>query len=218
MYKYEMSGRGRKTSKRNNRARLELFVRLAREFATSAVAKNGLSYELGQSWSKQEPQLKTNLSQPNETNLKAALMDLRKFVQQEEDVHVQRIHNLVMRALARDGDTRTAEQMRADLGTMNKQWKTMYQRGFMRVVIDGEDYSPEIAMNLWLNGRYFHDDEDYAQKLDKLQQLNPVAAMLVRAQFLDAVLATANYVTWLAKNVDYFLLRDLLDLDVLASA
>jgi hypothetical protein len=210
-----VGGRSRKSSKRTNRGRLELFVQLARGCATSDAVKDGLSYEFGQSWSKQDPQLQTNLSQPSETTLKAVLMDLRKFVQQDEDVYVQRIHNLVMRALVRDDDTRTAEQMRAALGTMNKQWKTMYQRGFVKVEIDGQDYSPETAMDLWLNGKYFHDDQDYAEKLDRLEHTNPIAAMIVRAQFLDAVIATANYVNWLANNVDYFLLHDLLEEEVL---
>jgi hypothetical protein len=188
---------------RSDEERLELFLKLAAELGTSDLAKKGLSYKQSYQWNKLEG-FKHELQQPDETDLRAFLTTFRKFISEDSDVYLQAIHRIIYKRLTR-------EEYRESLRTMNAQWRKLFQKGWMRLKINGRDVSPEYALKVYINGRYFHDDLDYAQELEDLERNDPMVSETHRAQFLAAVVDTSNYIGWLAHNIDYLLREGLLD-------
>lgn len=193
-----------KTShQRGDREKLELFLKLTAEMNTTDLAKKGLGYNYRAKWSKSEG-FTQELQEPDENDLRSFLLTFRKFVSEESDVYLQVIHGVFYKRLTR-------EDYRTELGKMNIQWRHLFQQGWLRLNINGREFPPEYTLKVYINGRYFHDDPDYAEELAQLAQHDPIGSLLHRSQFLAAVVETSKYIDWLACNLDYCLRQELLN-------
>jgi hypothetical protein len=192
--------------KRNDREKLELFLKLMKEMRDTSLAKKGFSVKHSYRWNKSDGILHVDLEQPDEDDLRSFLLTLRKILSKNEDAYIQTIHRIFYKRVKRD-------DMRQDLGAMNSEWRTQLANGGMNINLNGRKLPPEYVVEVWLNGKYFHDDIDYAQELNQLETVGLVGSTLHRVQFLNAILSTANYALWLASNLDYCLNQDLLDFD-----
>jgi hypothetical protein len=190
---------------REDKEKLELFLALAMELATSDLAKNGFGYEYGESWGRAEG-FKQELKQPGENDLRSFLTTFRKFISDDSDAYLQGIHGICHRRLTR-------EDYRVVLDKANAHWRQLFKYGWMRLTMDGREFPPEYTLKVYINGKYLHDDLDYAEELAQLEQHNPMGFLLHRSQFLAGIVDTANYIDWLAGNVDYFLQKGLLKFD-----
>jgi hypothetical protein len=192
--------------KRRDRDKLDLFLKLAAELGTTDLAKKGFGYKHSMKWSRTEG-FKQEFEQPDENDLRSFLTTFRKFISKKSDAYLQSIHGIFYERLTR-------EEYREDLGKMNTTWRHLFRDGWMRLTINGRECPPERTLYVYINGRYFHDDVDYAEELAQLeQQPDQTAALLHRAQFLEALVGTSKYIDWLAGNLDYCLREGLLDFD-----
>src|SRR5258706_4434312 len=160
---------------REDREKLELFLALAMELATSDLAKKGFGYEYTETWSKAEGIRQKldqpGLDQPGDTDLRAFLTTFRKFILKDSDVYLPVIHGICYRRLTR-------EDYREDLGKMNTKWHKLFESGWMRLTINGREFPPEYTLDVYLNGKYIHDDLNYAEELAQLEQHDPMGFLL----------------------------------------
>jgi len=126
-------------------------------------------------------------------------------VAQGSDIQLNRIHGIVYRHLRTSPKT---DEYKTALRTMNDHWKGSFKNGFTRLTINGTRVRPEHAWDAWINGHYLHDDMDYKEELKPLDGL---PKEMHRAQFLESLIITLKYTSWLARNIYFFLQEDLLD-------
>ncbi len=120
--------------------------------------------------------------EPDEEDLRSYLLGFRKCLAQKEPMFLGRVFNLAYRHI-------TADEIVEALVSTREGWKQALDRGGMNFVINDEQLKPEAVMDLWINGWYFHEDEDKRQRLDALAKVP-----MTRWLFLNAVVDASNVV------------------------
>ncbi|MHB1004253.1 MAG: hypothetical protein ACYC3S_01265 [Chloroflexota bacterium] len=113
-------------------------------------------------------------SYPDEDDLRALLTHIRPFMMERESIYLNRIYNLCHLRL-------TSDELKGYLIESRKRWLAAFKRGGFGLQVDDKEYTPELVMDLWINGHFFHNDEE---KLRALQKLAPVGIIFARQQFL----------------------------------
>jgi hypothetical protein len=171
--------------------RLDLFLDRANELlAEPAVTEGCFSIQLSFTFS-QTDGLSTMSREPTEPLLKSFLVTFRHFVSNKEPVFVNSVANTLWQELRSD-------KLRGELEASRKTWLAQCRGGPLRVVIDQDHLSPADAVDLWINGRYFHNDK---RKAERLNQLDPLGTLLARHVFLNHIISATNYVVFLGQLI-----------------
>lgn len=170
---------------------LDLFVRRAEELlATRAVQDGAFSIEFSITAGINQP-LTTMSKEPNEELLRSFLVTFRQFTMKGEPVFVDRIASIVWRSLRSDELKGRLEEVRA-------KWRQACRQGPMNVIINEERVTPADALDLWINGGYFHSEKRKVQAIDRL---DPLGKLFSRHVFLNQLISATNYATWLAQLI-----------------
>jgi hypothetical protein len=171
---------------------LERFVERADRLRHTRLMQKGLSTELSYTFDgRTSPNLiQGQLRQPDEDDLKAFLVDFRPFVLQREPVYVGRVYNQLEQRLT-DTDRRDA------LRISRERWKNGQGQGGFQFFINERHVTPELAIDLYVNGWYFHDDADKRELLETLMVGH--GQVLTRWVFLDALRAAIMHVLIVAE-------------------
>jgi hypothetical protein len=171
----------RSNGQRSEVERLQLYVDLTEQLKTSRLVQRRPDIGLQVNWTPEEG-MRTEVQQPEEEELRSFLLTFRKFVSQGEDAYFNAICNIAERRLEN-------VDLKVRLRKARELWKHAMRTGPMGIVDDDDrTITPEYVVDLFINGRYFHND---AQKEAELKRLLPD---LVRYQFLAAILDTTKAV------------------------
>jgi len=172
---------------RSDTERLDLYIARVRQCLDSRLISSGsLQSQLSLGFSSNR--LEVSTYNPDEETLRAFLLTFRQFISPKEDVYVNRIVNLLYPAL-------DSAELRRLLRSAREGWLGARAVGGVRLTIDGHDVAPEHALDLWINGVYFHNDR---RKLQELQSYGPLGIHFARRQVLDYLIDATNYVTYIA--------------------
>lgn len=172
----------------DDRAALDLFVRRVEELlATRLVASGDLRTNLNIRAAIDEP-MRLSVHEPDEEALRSFLLTFRQFVSDREPVFVRRIANLLWTML-------TGDEIREHLRRAGTRYGQAVHAGSLKFIADEHHFKPEEALDLWINGRYFHNDERKATTLDRL---DPMSAIFVRQVFLELLVEATRYIRFLA--------------------
>jgi hypothetical protein len=167
---------------------LDLFVRRVEELlATRLVASGDLRTSFNLRAAIDQP-AQLSVHQPDEENLRSFLLTLRQFVSDKEPVFVRRIANVLWVRL-------TGDEVREHLERARSRYGQALRTGSLKFIADEHHFRPEEALDLWINGRYFHNDE---RKAATLERLDPMAAIFVRQVFLEVLVEATRYIRFLA--------------------
>jgi len=133
--------------------------------------------------------------------LRSFLLTFRQFVSDKEPVFVNNIASICWQDLRSD-------KLRGRLQDARRQWREACRGGPLRVVIDEDHLSPAEAMDLWINGKYFHNDK---RKAERIERLDPMGLLLARHVFLNHIITATNYVTFLGQVIVVARRQGLLD-------
>lgn len=122
--------------------------------------------------------------EPDEEDLRSYLLDFRKFMAVNDPVFLGRVLNVAHRHV-------TSDEITAGLVSARSGWKNTLAAGSVRFVIDDEHLTPEMILDLWINGWYFHNDSDKRRKLDALAPM-PMSRWL----FIDAVVSATKVILY----------------------
>lgn len=171
--------------------RLDLYLRRVNELLDKEAVRSG-SFSIGLRLSFQAGQGLTRSSkEPSEESLSSFLNTFRQFISAREPIFVDLIANVLLRELDSD-------ELHGHLVTARKQWLDSALAGPLRLVIDEDHITPADALDLWINGVYFHNDK---RKQERLQHLDPVGLLLTRHVFLNHIITATNYVGFLGQTV-----------------
>jgi hypothetical protein len=122
----------------------------------------------------------------DEDDLRSFLLTFRQFVMEKEPVFIRRVHNVAVKHITSDELSEAAREAA-------RGWRDILRSSGITLNIYGRAITPEYVLDLWINGHYFHNDE---QKRTELLSYGMPNILLVRNQFLnflvDATMAIAH--------------------------
>lgn len=177
--------------------RFDLFLRRVEELHGTRLVRSGeLRSSLNLSAARDQP-LSLTTHNPDEDDLRSFLLTFRQFISKSEPIELGKIANLLFRRL-------TGDEPRTHLANARARYHKELRMGAMAFVLNDERMTPEEVLDLWINGRYFHNDSRKAAAIDAL---DPMSRVFVRHLFLDVLVEATRYVIFLA-NVIVIARRD----------
>ena len=166
--------------------------------ATRAVTggfKSGFSIKYDQ-----HQGLKYELTQPDEEDIRSFLLTFRHFVAQNEPVFLGAIYNTCHRYVSN-------EIVKTDLVHSRRNWNSIFKRGGIELVWNDKPLRPETIFDLWINGHYFHSDENKRKFISTIPAFH---GLFVRSLFLNFLTDGAREVIYVGGAVKYALKEGLL--------
>ena len=153
----------RKTTARTltTEERLRLFGERVKEMRELPYVKQGTPCKFHVGADSSAGTIEYEKQQPEEENLRSFLLLFRHFISKSEPVFIRRVFNDCYRCL-------TDEFLKTQLAKARDDWDRRMDSGPFTMSVRGEEFSPEYALDLWINGHYFHNDPDKAEALAEL--------------------------------------------------
>ena len=196
---HRKKGSIRAKRERTDREKLELFTSKVDELRNTRLGKKGV-INVRHIMDSEEG---SKLEQPDEADLKDYLMTFRHFISDQEDVFLGRIFNICHRRLMN-------EEMKQDLAYMHQLFNRIKLHNGISLHVDGNELSPLQVTDIYLNGKYFHNDLEYQNQLDTLP--SSVADML-RFHFLHFVINGSKVIFYVQNVVSLAFSEQLLQFD-----
>ena len=183
----------KKKKQMRSEKQLELFVRRVRELGNLRLVQEEMGYNLSLSFDS-EAGLESKLSGPDEEALRSYLLTFRQFISPNEPVYVNYIYNLCFEYLDSNNELR-------DYLLQSRQvWRNALNTGFMGLTFNEQQLRPEEVASLWINGFYFHSDDDKYERLSEL--LSSLAMPFVKANFYQFIITATRVIAYLGNFVD----------------
>jgi hypothetical protein len=162
---------------RTDEERLRLFCdRVAEAVARRAITDRTVSARFTIGWS-EEDGLRAVLFLGDDEDARSLLVAVRPFFSNGDDVHFNRIANIVER-LVTDPELHEANRVNRE------SWKAALA-GDLQLSADGAHYNHGGCFDLLVNGVLFHHDRD---KIAEFERLDPLSQNLVRRNVNGLVL------------------------------
>lgn len=91
-------------------------------------------------------------------------------------------------------------ELKQYLAESRKVWAHALKTGVVGFKFNEEQIPPETLADLWLNGHYFHDDEDKYDRLSKMMM--GASAPFVRANFHQFIIEATRIIAYLGNFID----------------
>jgi len=176
----------------NRSEQLDLFVERARELSEKKLLETwqGSSFKVEYH---RDNGLRVETDEPDKEQLAAFLLTFRQFMAKGEPVFLFSVFKVARLCL-------TDDELRGYLDDAREQWKQALVRGGLKITFDDREITPEYAMDLWINGVYFHSDQE---KRRTLERLIPEAHALARFAFLDLIVEGVRHIFYVAELVQH---------------
>lgn len=156
----------RKKKKIPYHEKVEIFVRSAKELAERRFVLEGLNeFQFHINIDNKTKKIKTEIREGDVEDFRSFLITFRKFILEGEPTNVNRLFVDCCRFLKKEN----CEISRA-LDWAKAAWKTVYEKGIVRITSNGINLTPKFALNLYCS-YYFHNDD-----IEKRHQLTSLLA------------------------------------------
>ena len=129
--------------------------------------------------------------EPDADDLRSCVTVFRPFILQDEPVHLFSIYNLCHQHL-------THEQFKTSLAKSREVFARECKSSGVILKLNEQEMTPERVSDLWINGYYFHIDEE---QVLFLRSLPPVEQMLVKNQFLFFLVGAITQVLYVGNII-----------------
>jgi len=130
---------------------------------------------------------------PEEEHLRSFILLFRQFLSESEPVFIKHIFNDTIRFLVDDKLKQLAIAAK-DL------WDSSLHCGPFKTSFNKEELTLEHALDLWINGYYFHSDLDKAAELEKFGKGQAGLAHIQLITSLPRLVGLVLYMEMLIKN------------------
>lgn len=175
-------------------SRLQLFIQRAKELHNRRFAISGYPFKFHIYTDKENQKITYEIvEKPDEEDLRAFVLDLRRFISEREPVFIRRIFNDCEKYLQ-------DEKIKQNIRDIKSAWVFLWEKGLIQMSSGGKNLPPEKVMDLWINGQYFHDDID---KKEELEQLLNEQIPCIQIQFMISLPSLARVINLTAEIVEY---------------
>jgi len=134
------------------------------------------------------------LREADEELFRSFLMTFRKFIM-KGDADIDWVLNFCRKHVKPD-----QKNLKETLEEIKEIWKYQYRKGTVQMRVGNVNLSPEYALDLFINGQYFHSNDN--QKSEQLRKLSEQSIPCARIQLLwslpgltKIILATGSIVS-----------------------
>jgi len=170
----------------------KLFIERSEELRDSAFIQSGFVPELHARRDGAAP-ASTVIAEPDEDDLRSFLLTYRQFISNDEPIYIYKIFNLCWTHIT---DSKSKEVF-ADA---RKGWKAAEKGGVLQLVENDRVIHPTETQDLWINGYYFHNDE---QKRKRLHDLSNGFQEAFRHHFLEHIYEATRIILFVADQLEY---------------
>lgn len=162
-----MSKRNTIENRLEPRQQLELFVRRVNELNQRSIIQQGNFQKL---------QLRTRIDQSgwshklsdvdgkpvDEEAFRSLLLALRPFILENESIFLTKVFDICGRYLADNAP-------REGFNKAKQWWKSDFQRNrdIIQIFDDDELLTPQMILDVWINGHYFHNDPKHLERFER---------------------------------------------------
>lgn len=180
------------------KARFRLFIERSQELFETRLGRGQFKANLRIEAGIDRP-FKLTPDFPDEEDLRSFLLTFRQFVSDSEPIFLPRVLGAAMR-----------HTPKAKYGLGLKSARDAYLQALRQSAIALElnqtEITPESALRLWINGWYFHNDED---KRALLKSLGPHETLLMKKHLLDAVIRISEIIDYTRQVLAHAIEADL---------
>lgn len=193
----------RKTKKSvTDRRQLEMFVERVQELADTRMMRERQLHKYNPriNWDI-ETGVSVEAEEPDEDDLRSFLLTFRHFVMNDEPTYLYKVLNTANKCLKLENHDR-----RDFLSKAREEWQKA-EVGLEAFIVDQQHLKAEYVLDLYINGKYFHNDPDYADRLRELEKspirLDKMRFLLSLQDFTHIINQVGNFVAYAAKH-DWF--------------
>jgi len=135
--------------------------------------------------------LAVTLTEPGEQVLKSFLVDFRKFFLTNDPANFLRVCKIIKRCLKHERYRQYVQEARS-------YWMESLKKDGISFIFRGKEYLPEQLYDLWINGKYFHNEPG---KRKELRLLEDSGFMVHRAKFQMLLHSAVEQVFYVEKVV-----------------
>jgi hypothetical protein len=184
----------------STREKLQKFHETVQELKSTSLMKKGFSSRMKiHVDSSKKPDTSYEVEWPEDDDLRSFILIFRHFIKQE-DVFLNSIFNLCHQKL-------TDDKMRDELAWARERWRETQKTIGINMTYRGEKQTPEHITKLWLNGIYFHQNEE---KRSRLKGLSYDMMMFFKYQFLTYLVGATQIIFYADTIIERALNENLL--------
>lgn len=127
-------------------------------------------------------------------------MTFRQFMAPNEAVHINHVLNICWKKLEPNN------KLRDELIEARTSWRKALKNNGIGLVFNEQELSPERVADLWMNGHYFHNDDD---KYKALENMLGYELAFVKAHFMEFLIQATNIIIYVGHLVAYALKNNL---------
>jgi hypothetical protein len=132
---------------------------------------------------------------PDADSVRALFVAFRHLLAQQSDTHFAKVCKALHRMQLTDEEREVLKKCRA-------LWKDVLRTDPLKLVVNGDDISPERMIDLYFNGRDFHRDRDKRLLRESIESGLGQAFALARVpQSISDLMQAASYAEQIVKNV-----------------
>jgi hypothetical protein len=125
---------------------------------------------------------------PDEEDLRSYLVTFRQFISPGEPVYFNGIYNIAFKRL------KPNTQLREILIEVRQGWREVLKHNGIGIRFNEQELSPEVVADLWINGHYFHNDDD---KYATLARALNLSLGFIQANFMQFIIQATSLILYL---------------------
>jgi hypothetical protein len=177
----------------SDKEKLKLFLHRVEDLRNTRLIQLGYDSGFTISWTEEEGGLEFNFKHPDEELFRSMLLALRHFILKKEPTYIYRIYNICYRYLTNEKHMEYLVKSRTILD------QSMKSTG-VHLNINERHFTPEYVWDVYINGIYFHNDEE---KMGAITYLLDHERNLVKNELYGFVNSSIKQVLYVGKIVDY---------------
>jgi hypothetical protein len=171
---------------------LELFLRKVDELNNTRLVREGFDSGVTMKWSAETKALDFQFQQPDEELFRSLLLSLRHFLLKKEPTYIYKIYNICHRRLRNETYKSNLSKSRGFLD------ESLRSSG-ITLNLNNKHFSPDYVWGVFINGLYFHNDE---QMIAVFAALSAHEINLAKDQLYALVNDSIRQINYVAKIVD----------------
>ena len=168
-----------------NEKNIESFIKSADLLYSLRLLKNGLHCGINIQV-KDGHETKINAQWPDEDDFRSFLLSFRLFISEKEPVFLGRIYNICIQNVSGDD--------LAKLIRSREYFHKIQRESSFKLIFNGKEVKPRKVAELFINGQYFHVDQN---KLSFLERLGMLEKIILRDQFMGYVISVTHHIGFL---------------------
>jgi hypothetical protein len=184
----------------DDKQKLVRFVRRVDELRSLRMAKEAAGYKVSLNVDSTKG-ASMSASFPDEEVLRSFVLAFRQFMAPNEPVHINHILNICWRRSKPNND------FRERLIHAREVWGEALNKSKVGLVFNEQVLTPKHVADLWMNGHYFHNDDD---KYAALESMLGYELAFVKAHFIEFIIQGTFVITYVGALVEHALKNDLL--------